>query len=149
MNERDLLFLVLGLNAGFFGRSAFQVSRRRIWVWLWTRHEAVCTPLNQKWKYRIVRHPLTGRVGRCDGVCVQEQTWRDAMFPRWTAKVVFSPELAALSESKPQSLEEVLEIGMRAHHFAELGGVAKLPLRELALAPAADVAEFTKRKEEA
>lgn len=148
MKIHEILFYVLiGGNLGYFVPRGVAALRSRILSRLWERHERTCTPLNEQWKKRIVRHPLTGRVGACVGVCIQEKGLRDLLFPRWEAGVVFSPEIVKLMESKPESLLEAIETGARIQmQLAQPGGVTRIPLKELALAPAADAAEFDRLK---
>jgi len=122
MNARDWLMLLIGANAGFFGVRGFLAGRRRIWRWLQARHEKACVPLNEKWKHRVVRHPLTGRVGMCASVCVKGFGWRDLILPRWCGRIVFSAELAGLLERRAESMEEAIDIGMRGAMLAALGG---------------------------
>lgn len=145
MNTTLLILTVVGVWIGFdLLWLAGMVARQR-WVrpWLNTRHERICGELNQRWQWRVVREPATGRVGLCVKVCTARQGIRDLLWPRWTAAVVPCPRLAGRMMRPPENfMDAFLRISEVSAGLAGEGAMLALPVRAIAPAPATESAAF-------
>ena len=142
--ETLLLWVSLAGWVGLGAWAVWRLARRPLRRWLGARHERACEPLNKLWNRRIVRHAATGRIGMCVQVCVRESGWRDLVWPRWTATVALTPLLARCASGPVglESMEEMQAMAAEVRADAAGGGMARIALRELTLAPQREAETF-------
>lgn len=134
--------LLIGALAGLGLRELCVPIARWLRAWahgkLHARHERDCAPRNTKWRGRLVRHVVSGRVGYCQKVCVPGgNIWRQAFFPQWHATLIVNPQIASY----------IHKSGGAGMFFMPPDEMLRVPLAEITLAPRDEAAAFREQME--